>query len=124
LARVNATPEPSFDLALGLNTGGRVTMSQMSTGLGRDEKRAQPPPSIAPLAVRPSEAARMLSIGISRMYKLLRTGALVSYRDGRSRRVVVSSIHEYVARHVAADPAGWRQIHPRPQERRRRAVKA
>jgi len=98
-------------------------MSQMSTGFSRHEKRAQPPPSVAPLAVRPSEAALMLSMGIARMYKLLRTGALVSYRDGRSRRVLVSSIHEYVARHVAADTA-WRQIHPRPQERRRRAVKA
>jgi excisionase family DNA binding protein len=97
-------------------------MAQMSTGLGRREKRAQPPSSVAaPLAVRPSEAARMLSMGISRMYKLLRTGALTSYRDGRSRRVLVSSIHEYIARHVAADPDGWRQIHPRPLERRRRA---
>ena len=95
-------------------------MSQISTGLSRREKRTPPLPSVAPLAVPPSQAARMLSIGISRMYKLLRTGALVSYRDGRSRRVVVSSIHEYVARHVAADPAGWRQIHPRPQERRRK----
>jgi hypothetical protein len=54
------------------------------------------------------------------MYKLLRTGALVSYRDGRSRRVVVSSIHDHIARQLAADPTGWRQIHPRPQERRRK----
>ena len=93
-------------------------MSQMS--LGRHEKRAQPPPSVAPLAVPPSQAAHLLSIGISRLYRLLRTGKLASYRDGRSRRIPMASIHEYVARHLAADPAGWRQIHPRPQERRRR----
>ena len=95
-------------------------MSQMSTGLGRHEKRAQPPPSVAPLAVPPSQAAHLLSIGISRLYRLLRTGKLASYRDGRSRRIPMASIHDYVARHLAADPAGWRQIHPRPQERRRR----
>jgi hypothetical protein len=65
----------------------------------------------------------MLSMGISRLYRLLRTGVLQSYRDGRSRRVVVASIHEHIARQVAAD-AAWRQIHPRPQERRKRAVKA
>jgi excisionase family DNA binding protein len=99
-------------------------MAQMSTGFGRHEKRARPSPLVAPLAVPPSEAARMLSIGISRLYRLLRTGELASYRDGRSRRVVVASIHEHVARQLAADPAGWRQIHPRPQERRRRASSA
>jgi excisionase family DNA binding protein len=93
-------------------------MSQMSTGLGRHEKRAQSPPSVAPLAVPPSQAAHLLSIGISRLYRLLRTGKLASYRDGRS--IPMASIHEYVARHLAADPAGWRQIHPRPQERRRK----
>src|SRR5262249_3238328 len=43
------------------NTGGRIAMSQMSTGLGRQEKRAQPPPSVAPLAVPPLEAARLRS---------------------------------------------------------------
>ena len=99
-------------------------MSQMSTGLSRHEKRAQPPPSVAPLAVPPSQAALMLSMGISRLYRLLRTGVLQSYRDGRSRRVVVTSIHDHIARQLAADPVGWRQIHPRPQERRRRASKA
>jgi len=92
-------------------------MSQMS--LGRHEKRAQPPPSVAPLAVPPSQAAHLLSIGISRLYRLLRTGKLASYRDGRSRRIPMTSIHEHIARQVAADTA-WRQIHPRPQERRRR----
>ena len=94
-------------------------MSQMSTGLSRHEKRAQPPPSVAPLAVPPSQAARMLSMGISRLYRLLRTGKLVSYRDGRSRRVLVTSIHEHIARQLAADTDGWRQIRPRPSLRRR-----
>jgi len=95
-------------------------MSQLSTGLSRQEKQAQPPPSVTPLAVPPSQAAHLLSIGISRLYRLLRTGKLASYRDGRSRRIPMVAIHEYVARHLAADPNGWRQIRPRPQEYRKR----
>jgi excisionase family DNA binding protein len=93
-------------------------MAQLSTGLSCHEKGALPS-VIAPLAVRPNQAALMLSMGISRLYRLLRAGKLVSYRDGRSRRVLVSSIHEHVARQVAADTDGWRQIRPRPQERRK-----
>jgi excisionase family DNA binding protein len=93
-------------------------MSQLSTGLSHHEKRA-PSPSVAPLAVPPSQAARMLSVGISRLYRLLRTGKLVSYRDGRSRRILVASIHEHIARQLAADTDGWRQIRPRPSLRRR-----
>ena len=96
-------------------------MSSMSTG---QEKRAQPP-----LAVPPLEAARLLSLGMSHLYELMRTGELVSYRDGRARRITMASIQEHMARQLAADSAesdGWQQINPRPpstpeQRRRKRA---
>ena len=87
-------------------------MAQMSTGLSRHEKRAQPPP-VAPLAVPPSQAAHLLSIGISRLYRLLRTGKLASYRDGRARRITTASIHEHISRRLAEDNA--------PSSRQRRS---
>src|SRR5262249_32733225 len=51
-------------------------MSQMSTGLSRQER---PSLSVTPLAVPPREASRLLSVGMSRLYQLMRTGELESY---------------------------------------------
>jgi excisionase family DNA binding protein len=66
--------------------------------------------------VNPRDAGRALGLGISRTYALMRSGELRSYRDGRGRRVLVSSIDEYVARRLAdADRTGWRPYNP--QER-------
>ena len=57
--------------------------------------------NVAPLAVPPRDACRLLSIGMSRLYRLLRAGELPSYWDGRARRIPVASIHDYVARRLA-----------------------
>ena len=101
-------------------TGERVAMSSMSTGLSRQEKRASPSPSVAPLAVPPQEAGRLLSLGIWRIYALMRTGELVSYRDGRARRITMASIHDRMARQIAAArDEGWRRITPNPSPRRK-----
>jgi excisionase family DNA binding protein len=45
---------------------------------------------ITPLAVPPRDACRLLSIGMSRLYDLMRSGELPSYWDGRSRRITVA----------------------------------
>jgi hypothetical protein len=58
--------------------------------------------SIAPLLVSPRDAWRMLGCGNTRGYELLDTGELVSFLDGRSRKITVESIHQYIARKVAA----------------------
>jgi|SRR5262249_49940392 len=95
-------------------------MSQMSTGLSRREKRARAfarTVPITPLAVSPLEAARLLSLGESRIYELMRTGALVSYRDGRARRITMASIHDHMARRLAADSDRWHQLNPQPPRR-------
>jgi excisionase family DNA binding protein len=62
-----------------------------------------PPVSVevTPLVVPPRDACRLLSIGMSRLYDLMRSGELSSYLDGRSRRITMKAIHEYVARRVA-----------------------
>jgi excisionase family DNA binding protein len=45
----------------------------------------------------PEEAAQTLSIGRSKVYELLRAGALASVRIGASRRIPVEAIRAYVA---------------------------
>ena len=57
--------------------------------------------NVAPLAVPPRDACRLLSIGMSRLYRLMRSGELPSYWDGRARRITVASIHDYVAQRLA-----------------------
>jgi excisionase family DNA binding protein len=75
--------------------------------------------------VPPREAGRLLSLGESRIYELMRTGELVSYRDGRARRITMASIHEHMARQLAADSAdGWRQINPRPPQASKARISA
>jgi excisionase family DNA binding protein len=81
-------------------------MSQLSTGLSRQEKRASAGKPVtvdkAPLAVTPREASRLLSTGITHIYDLLRAGKLQGFHSGRARRVSLQSIHDYVARQLAA----------------------
>jgi excisionase family DNA binding protein len=59
------------------------------------------PPLAPPLAVPTKEASRLLSLSMSRLYELLRSGALQSYVDGYSRRVTIASIQEYVDRRLS-----------------------
>lgn len=51
-----------------------------------------------PLVVKPKRAARMLDVGLTRLYELMSAGELESYRDGASRKITVASIQAYVAR--------------------------
>jgi hypothetical protein len=59
-----------------------------------------------PLVVSPRRAQQMLDIGHSRLYELLSAGELQSFKDGKSRKIVVASIQNYVARKLAANQAG------------------
>lgn len=47
------------------------------------------------------EAAVLLSLGSTEMYRLVRSGEIPSVKVGRSRRVVVTALHEYVAELLA-----------------------
>ncbi len=49
------------------------------------------------MLLTPEEAARVLSIGRSKVYELIRTGALESVRIGGSRRVPVTAIERFIA---------------------------
>ena len=83
-------------------------MSIRSTGLGHDE----------PLIVSPRHAQELLSIGHSRLYELIAAGELATFKDGKSRKITVASIKEYVARKLAAPTTAS------PQKGKRRAQSA
>jgi excisionase family DNA binding protein len=63
---------------------------------------------LGPLALKisatPRETCQALSVGMTKLYELLAAGELVSYRDGRSRRILVSSIRAYVVKRLAESP--------------------
>jgi hypothetical protein len=62
--------------------------------------------AIVALAVPPKVAGQMLGVGLTFIYALLKRGELQSFLDGGVRRVLVSSITDYIARKVAAgEPA-------------------
>jgi hypothetical protein len=55
----------------------------------------------APLVVKPKAACRMLDCGITRLYELLASGQLSSFRDGASRKIEVASIHRYISHQIS-----------------------
>ena len=55
---------------------------------------------LQPLLLTPGEAARRLSIARSSLYSLLLTGEIVSLKIGRSRRVPLAALAEYIDRKV------------------------
>jgi hypothetical protein len=54
--------------------------------------------SVEPIAVRPKVAQKMGGWGHTRLYQLIASGELESYRDGRARMITVRSIKARAAR--------------------------
>jgi hypothetical protein len=54
------------------------------------------------LLVRPRAARKLLGdCGNERLYELLNSGELESFREGRARLITVASIHSYIAKRIA-----------------------
>jgi excisionase family DNA binding protein len=53
------------------------------------------------LVVRPEEAARMLRISRTEVYRLIGSGEIASILIGRRRRIPVAALNQYVAARVA-----------------------
>ena len=70
---------------------------------------------VEPLVVKPKVAWKLLACSNTRGYELLSAGELESFLDGRSRKIIVASIHRFIARRLAAEREA-----PAPQTRRRR----
>jgi hypothetical protein len=53
----------------------------------------------------------MLGCSITRLYELLNAREILSYRDGKSRKILVASIRSYIDRQIAAEETkvrkGW-----------------
>ena len=75
--------------------------------------------AVEPLLVRPRDAWRLLGCGNTRGYALLAAGELVSFLDGRARKITVESIHRYIARKLATAGATGAATSAAPQPRRR-----
>jgi len=61
---------------------------------------------LPPLLVRPRTAWRLLGVGNTRGYELLKAGELLSFLDGRARKITLESIHKYIARKLASAGTG------------------
>jgi hypothetical protein len=59
--------------------------------------------NIEVLAVTPRVAKLMIGCGTTRLYDLMNHGELESYRDGKSRKILVASLRDYVGRRLAAE---------------------
>lgn len=55
-----------------------------------------------PMLLRPEEAAQALSISRTAVYELLRSRQLRSVQIGRSRRIAVTAIEEFIEAAAAA----------------------
>jgi len=59
------------------------------------------------LLLKHAEAAQRLAISRASLYQLLARGELRSVTIGRSRRVPVAAIEDYIARLLAPEQAPW-----------------
>jgi excisionase family DNA binding protein len=56
---------------------------------------------LEPIAVSPSEAFRLLGVGNTYGYELIKAGELESYKDGKLRRITMRSIKKRIDRLLA-----------------------
>ena len=59
----------------------------------------------APLVASPNQAMRAIQVSRKKLYELINTGELESYTGGKSRRITVKSINEYIERRLATEAA-------------------
>jgi excisionase family DNA binding protein len=57
----------------------------------------------APLVASPNQTMRAIQVSRKKLYELINNGELESYTEGKSRRITVKSINEYVERRLAAE---------------------
>jgi excisionase family DNA binding protein len=62
-------------------------------------------PLEAPLVASPNQTMRAIQVSRKKLYELINSGELDSYTEGRSRRITIKSINEYIERRLAAEAA-------------------
>jgi hypothetical protein len=67
--------------------------------------------NIAPLVVSPKAACLLIDCSTTRLYELLNSGEISSYRDGKSRKIIVASLKDLIERRLreegAKEQRGW-----------------
>ncbi len=61
--------------------------------------------ALPPLLLRPEQVARLLNVGRSKVFDLIRSGELRSVKSGGSRRISAMALREYVDRLEAEEAA-------------------
>jgi len=79
--------------------------------------------TVEPLVVTPREACALLGIGNTRLYRLLGDKLLDSYKDGKSRRIPITSIKSYIAQRLAESMGARGRRATAPARRRGRPRK-
>jgi hypothetical protein len=69
-----------------------------------------------PIVTSPKGAGRIADLGLTEVYARLKNGDFVSYRDGRSRKILIKSVEDYVARKVAEARSSPTGLHPTSPE--------
>jgi hypothetical protein len=76
------------------------------------------------ISTSPKNARKVIGCGNTRFYELLNSGEIQSYTDGRSRKVLVASLRDYVARQLEAEASkerkGWTDRATEARFRRKR----
>jgi excisionase family DNA binding protein len=67
------------------------------------------------------EACKLLSVGLSHLYHLVKIGELKAFHSGRAHRVTVASIRGYIQRRLAAAANANTPQSPRRRRRHKRA---
>jgi excisionase family DNA binding protein len=65
------------------------------------------------LLLTPEDAAEVIGVGRTKLYELLRVGAIESVRIGRARRVPADALHDYVA-WLREDASGYEAAYRAP----------
>jgi excisionase family DNA binding protein len=65
-----------------------------------------------PLLLTPTEAARALGIGRSKLYQLLQAGALESVHIGACRRIPADALADFVGTLRSGNAPMLRSVHP------------
>ena len=67
--------------------------------------------NFSPLVVSPKGACLLINCSITRLYELLNAGEISSYRDGKSRKIIVASIKDFIERRLreesGKEPRRW-----------------
>jgi hypothetical protein len=73
-------------------------------------------PQIEPRVTDVNGGCKRANTGKDRFYKLLHTGEIESYLDGRSRKVVIKSIDDYIDRQIAESKGPFQRArYPKPR---------